>query len=244
MINEAIILVGGLGTRLRIKIGNYPKPMALIGDKPFLAYLLNLLSNNGLKRVVLAVGYKHQFIENYFGNSFANLEIVYSVEEESNLLGTGGAIVKASKLIKEQEFFVFNGDTFFDIEIRKIIEFHKLKKADITVALKFIENALRYGIIKINENGKIINFLEKGKQKEGFINGGIYLVSKSIFKNLNFPEKFSFEMDLLQKYYKAYNFYGIIFNRYFIDIGVPDDYEKAKIELPSRYRQNMDSFFR
>ena len=236
MVEEAIILAGGLGTRLRDKIRDLPKPMAPIGNKPFLAYLLDFLIEQNITKVVLAVGYKGEFIADYFGRRYSGLELTYSFEDENNLLGTGGALLRASKLIEGQNFFALNGDTFFDINLKDMFEFHKSKNADITVALKPIKETSRYGLVEIDENGRIINFLEKGKREEGFINGGIYLISKKFLNFLDLPEKFSFEFELLQKYYKLYKFYGIVFDKYFIDIGVPEDYERAKIELPSKYR--------
>lgn len=233
MIEEAIVLVGGLGTRIRGKIGDIPKPMAPLGDKPFLSYLLKLLIKQGIKKVVLAVGYKKEYIYEYFGNNYKDIKLIYSFEEENNLLGTGGAILKACEFIEGEYFFVFNGDTFFHIDLEAMSEFHKLKNSDITIALKPTEDASRYGSIELNESDKIVKFIEKGKKGAGAINGGIYLISKSLFKSLILPEKFSFETDFLQKYYKTYNFYGIIFDRYFIDIGVPEDYERAKLEIPT-----------
>ncbi len=235
MVKEAIILAGGLGTRLKNVLNNIPKPMAPIDNKPFLSYLFNFLRRQGIKRIILAVGYKGDYIMNFFGEKYLDIELLYSFEDENNLLGTGGAILKASKLIKDEDFFVLNGDTIFEINLTEMYRFHKAKNADITIALKPVDNVMRYGAVEIDEEGKIINFIEKGVEKHGLINGGIYLVSKGFIDNLSLPERFSLEQDLLQQYFGLYKFYGIMFDNYFIDIGVPEDYERAKNELPEKY---------
>jgi len=235
MVREAIILAGGLGTRLKGVLNNTPKPMAPIGDRPFLSYLFSFLERQGVKKVILAVGYKSDYIMSFFGKNYLDIELLYSFEDENNLLGTGGAILKASKLINDEDFFVLNGDTIFEINLIEMYRFHKSKNADITIALKPVDNVMRYGAVEIDKEGRIINFIEKGIEKYGLINGGIYLISKKFMHNLNLAESFSFEQDLIQKYFGLYKFYGIKFDSYFIDIGVPEDYERAKIELPRRY---------
>lgn len=226
MVKEAIVLAGGLGTRLKSVVKDFPKPMADINSKPFLEYLLNYLNRYDIKRVILAVGYKADIIKNYFGEKFKNTSISYS--EEKELLGTGGAIKQALEFTNSKDILILNGDTFFGIDLRKFYQFYKNKNSNLTLALKEMKNFDRYGVIEIDNNYKIINFLEKKYRKYGLINGGIYLLNKEFFLSLNMPEKFSFEKDFLEKYYKYYDFYGIPFDSYFIDIGIPDDYEKAK----------------
>ncbi len=235
MVSSAIILAGGLGTRLKNVLNNIPKPMAPIDDKPFLSYLLSFLGRQGIKRVILAVGYKGDYIANFFSKKYLDIDLLYSFEDENSLLGTGGAVLKASKLINDEDFFVLNGDTIFEVNLMEIYRFHKSKNADITIALKPMDNVMRYGAVEIDKEGRIINFIEKGIEKFGLINGGIYLISKNFMHNLNLAERFSFEQDLIQKYFGFYKFYGIKFDSYFIDIGVPEGYEKAKNELPKRY---------
>ena len=115
---EAIVLAGGLGTRLRSIVLDLPKPMAPIGDKPFLEYIFKYLKKSGVTRVVLSVGYKWKVIEEYFGSSFENIELVYSVENEP--LGTGGAIKKAMTKIEGEKVYIINGDTFFDVNLNAL----------------------------------------------------------------------------------------------------------------------------
>ncbi len=226
MVKEAIVLAGGLGTRLRKVVKDVPKPMADINGKPFLEYLLAFLAKQGIEKVILSVGYKYEIIKNYFGNSFLDMELLYSIENEP--LGTGGGIRKSLFLVDSKVFFVVNGDTFFDVDLKKLFLFHKKKNSVLSVALKPMKSFDRYGSVKLDENKRIIDFEEKKYYVSGLINGGIYLLNKNFFMSFNLREKFSFEKDFLEKYYTMYDFYGLSFDDYFIDIGIPEDYERAK----------------
>jgi len=218
---EAIILAGGLGTRLRSVVSDVPKPMALINNKPFLEYILEFLNNQNIKKIVLSVGYKWEIINNYFGNKYKNIELIYNVEKKQ--LGTGGAIKDSLKYVNGNEVYVLNGDTFFDIDLSKI----QLKDNLIEIALKKMQNFDRYGVVEIDKNGYIQQFKEKSYYNYGFINGGVYLVKKNIFYNFELPKRFSFE-EFLEKNFKNLKAKGKVFDNYFIDIGVPEDYKKAK----------------
>jgi len=230
MIKEAIILAGGLGTRLRKVVKDIPKPMAEINGKPFLVYLLKYLSFQGIEKVIFSVGYKHEAIINYFGSNFENLNLIYSIEETP--LGTGGAIKKSLNYLDSEEALILNGDTFFKINIHKFHNLHKTYNSYLSIALKKVKNPSRYGIVEIDENFRIKKFYEKEQLKKGgLINGGIYFLNKSFFTSLKMPDVFSFERDFLEKYYQNYDFYGFPCEGYFIDIGIPEDYEKAKEEL-------------
>jgi D-glycero-alpha-D-manno-heptose 1-phosphate guanylyltransferase len=219
---EAIILAGGFGTRLKSVVKETPKPMADINGVPFLEILLKFLKKQNIKRVILSVGYKKEYIKNYFKSNFLDLEILYS--EETTPLKTGGAIKKALNLANNENIFVLNGDTFFNINLKDMLIKHLAKNADITIALKKMSNFDRYGSVVL-KNDKIIQFKEKKFCREGFINGGIYIIKKDLLKNEK--EIFSFEEYLTQKN----NIYGFISNEYFIDIGIPKDYFKAKKDL-------------
>lgn len=226
MVKEAIILAGGLGTRLRSVVKDIPKPMANINGKPFLEYILLYLKSKGILKVILAVSYKWEIIRNYFGKEYEGLEIVYSIEHTP--FGTGGAIKKAIDFVEFADICILNGDTFFNVDLKKFFEFHKNKDSILSIALKKMENIERYGTVEINNENRITAFYEKQYKRDGLINGGIYLLNKDFLLSLNLPNKFSFEKDLLEMYYKIYPFYGLPFDSYFIDIGVPGDYEKAK----------------
>lgn len=230
MFNEAIILAGGVGTRLKDVVADKPKPMALINDKPFLEYLLNYLSKYGITHVILSVGYKSEQILNYFENKYHNLEISYAIENQP--LGTGGGIRLALQKSKTENVFIVNGDTLFNIDLQKISNFHNQNNADLTIALNKVTDGSRYGTILVDNTNKIISFEEKKKlTQNALINGGTYLLSKKIFSEKYFPAKFSFEKDFMEKYYQTNNFYGILFNDYFIDIGIPETYKKAQTDF-------------
>jgi len=219
----AIILAGGFGTRLSSVISNVPKSMAPINDIPFLSYILNQLSNSGFKRVILAVGYLKESVISFFGHNFKHLELVYSIEEEP--LGTGGAIIKALSQVKDEYFFVLNGDTFFDI---RFLEMAQIPLTDIIIASKFVNNVSRYGKLIVNENNIVKEFKEKGSNSDGLINGGIYFIRKSFIQSFTFPTKFSWEKDFLERFVLN-NFFKVLkFDGYFIDIGIPEDYLTAQ----------------
>ena len=224
---EAIVLAGGLGTRLRSVVSDLPKPMAPINGKPFLEYILNYLKKNEVTRVVLSVGYKWETIKEYFGNSFENIELIYSVEDEP--LGTGGAIKKALTVCDKNNIFIINGDTFFDVNLQNL----ELKDfCKIQLSLKPMNNFDRYGCVETNIEGFVTTFTEKGFREYGNINGGIYLIAKNIFDEFDLGEKFSFE-EFMQNNFKQLNISTKVFDNYFIDIGIPEDYQKAQIDLRS-----------
>ncbi len=225
---EAIILAGGLGTRLQNVVKDLPKPMADINGKPFLKYLLDYLSGYQIERVILSVGYKYEVIEQYFGKKYKDIEVVYAVEEEP--LGTGGGILNACKYLNNNVFYLINGDTFFDVNLNELYTFHLQQKADFTLAIKPMHEFDRYGTVEIS-NHRILQFNEKRYMEEGFINGGVYLLDKEILHSLNFPRKFSFEKDFLERFLSKYYFAAYLCKHYFIDIGIPEDYKLAQQEL-------------
>ncbi len=254
MVKKALILAGGQGTRLRSVIKDVPKPMADISGKPFLEYLLRFVYSHGVREVVISCGYKHEIIKDYFKDSLGDMKIYYSIENEP--LGTGGAIKKALEDYGcfEEGLFLLNGDTFFNISLSELYNFHKAKGSDLTVALKKIKDSDRYGSVKIDGNNRIIGFKEKKQVREAYINGGAYLIGRRVVKliigqELNLLSTFSFEKDFLEVFYNfkpkvdgsntasGLNFYGLPYNEdaYFIDIGIPSDYEAAKKRLPEVY---------
>lgn len=228
---EAIILAGGLGTRLKGVIKEIPKPMAPIDDKPFLYYLLRYLEKYNFTRAILSVGYKHEVIKKHFGDKFGDIELVYAVEEEP--LGTGGGILNALNHAENKEVFLLNGDTFFDVNLSELYAFHQQNSSDLTLSIKPMKEFDRYGTVELSGN-RITQFNEKKYKVEGLINGGVYVLNKSIF-NLVKTTKFSFETDLMEKYPDQLNINGFKSEGYFIDIGIPEDYYKAKKELPQLF---------
>ncbi len=227
MIKEAIILAGGLGTRLQSVVSDVPKPMAPVNGKPFLAYLIQYLQKFGIQKIVFSVGYKSEAIVEYFGNSFSNLEMVYAKEEEP--LGTGGGLKMAMEKCSTESVLVLNGDTFLELDLFDFYNFHQKGQADISLCLRNIENASRYGTVEIDGQQRITAFQEKaGENTPGLINGGVYIFRRKIFNEFILPEKFSLEKDFFEPNLKKLKMMGYTSNGYFIDIGIPEDYQKAQ----------------
>jgi D-glycero-alpha-D-manno-heptose 1-phosphate guanylyltransferase len=227
---EAIILAGGFGTRLKHIVNDLPKPMAHINGTPFLSYLMKKLSDTGISHIVLSTGYLHEKIESFYKDSFNGVKISYA--RETDPLGTGGAIMFALEKTTSDSILVLNGDTLFDIDFEYFDTFYQSKETSLAVALRIEKDVSRYGSVSISETGKITAFTEKSQAKgAGLINGGIYLLKKNWIKNLRLQKTFSFEKEILEKLYHENEFYGLPFNDFFIDIGIPEDYERAQQEL-------------
>jgi len=225
---EAIILAGGLGTRLYPLTLTVPKPMVPVSDKPFLEYLLTRLKEREYSRVILSVGYLGEQIEAYFGSSWHGLELIYAYEETP--LGTGGAIALALTFAKDTNVLVLNGDTFCAIDWQAMALFHIDSNADLTIALKPMKNFERYGNVEMDK-GRVVSFEEKQYVNSGQINTGVYILNKSLFKIFPMPEKFSFEVDFLQCKLNEVTVNAFMTDSYFIDIGIPEDYQRAQSEL-------------
>lgn len=218
---EAIVLAGGFGTRLRSIVNDVPKPMAPIGDKPFLAFLMDHLAKNGVTRVILSVGYMADKIISYFGNQYAGMEVIYSKEEIP--LGTGGAIKLALNLALGDHVFVFNGDTFLDLEIHRVELLWQRTKKPVIVGVS-VNDSSRFGTLKISNSGlSVEGFLEKGTQTGGIINAGCYLLPIDLLNEFENGVNFSFEKDYLETR-KMNDFVFFESCGYFIDIGIPADY--------------------
>ncbi len=232
MIKEAIILAGGMGTRLRPVVSDVPKCMAAIGNKPFIHYLIEFLKQKSIEHFIFSVGYLHATIEEYLSSNYKELN--YSISMETAPLGTGGAIKLATTKTRDENVLVCNGDTFYDVDIKKLSEFHFEKKAACTLSLKRMKNFDRYGVVELNEDCSIKIFKEKQFYKQGLINGGVYALNTQNFIEGSLPQKFSFEKDYLEKKVLVSNhhIFGIEQDGYFIDIGIPEDYERAQKELP------------
>lgn len=224
---EAIVLAGGLGTRLRSVVSDVPKPMALVNHKPFLEYVLRHLIAEGVTRFILSVGYKSHLIQNYFSSEFNGVPIEYSIENSP--LGTGGAISMALAKVHGNKVFVVNGDTFFDVRLSDMTTLSDETDASVVLALKELHDFDRYGVVDIGNDGRVSGFREKGRYKSGYINCGIYLIRKNLFSIYSPGEKFSFEEYLASN--TTLDMYGVISGGYFIDIGIPEDYEKAQREF-------------
>lgn len=222
---EAIVLAGGFGTRLAHVVSDVPKPMAPVCGKPFLQYILDDLAKKGVCRVILAVGYKKECIENHFGPSYGGMELVYSPEDKP--LFTGGAIRQAMNHVNGERAYVVNGDTYFDVDFDAMQMLHEQTGAVLTIAAKPMRDFDRYGTVEMDESRRIIAFREKQPCAEGEINGGIYLLEKAEMTAIS-EEKFSFENAYMEACVTDKAMYAFRSDGYFIDIGVPEDYARAQ----------------
>jgi len=226
---QAILLCGGMGTRLRSVVSDRPKPMADICGKPFLQYLLEMLRDKGITEVIFALGYMGEMIEEYFqdGSAFG-LKIAYSYEEEP--LGTGGAIRNALPKILEEEVLVLNADTYFPMDYQGLYHFHQENDGDFSLATRAVPDISRYGAVRRDAAGRILAWNEKledgGQPLAGEINGGIYVMKKSLIAEI--PEgKQSLEQDCIPKWIsEGKRIFGLPFDGYFMDIGIPKDYQQ------------------
>ena len=226
---QAILLCGGMGTRLRSVVSDRPKPMADICGKPFLQYLLEMLRDKGITEVIFALGYMGEMIEEYFqdGSAFG-LKIAYSYEEEP--LGTGGAIRNALPKIMEEEVLVLNADTYFPMDYQGLYHFHQENDGDFSLATRGVPDISRYGAVRRDAAGRILAWNEKledgGQPLAGEINGGIYVMKKSLIAEI--PKgKQSLEQDCIPKWLsEGKRIFGLPFDGYFMDIGIPKDYQQ------------------
>ena len=221
---EAIILAGGFGTRLRPCVDNLPKPLAPIGGKPFLHYLLDYLYANGIHRAIISTGYMAEYLEETIGRTHRGMIIDYCREESP--LGTGGAIKKALGMCREDYAVALNGDSFFDVDLFELRKLFEESGCQITLAAREVPWAEHSGFLTV-KNGRLDGFREKGVKSAGLINGGIYFIKKDIFDGIT-EEKFSFEKLILESGYCPVAV--LESNGYFIDIGIPENYRKAEAE--------------
>lgn len=224
----ALILAGGLGTRLKHLIPDLPKPMANVAGKPFLYYILKHLQNQGFRDVYLSIGYKAEKIQEYFQSHFHSVSLHYIKEEEP--LGTGGAIAYSFQKINADNILVINGDTFLNFNFQDLLQAHQNEK--FTIALKYIRSSNRYGFVQIKDN-YLSGFSEKSDVlRDGWINAGVYLINKQfLLSHIPAKKTFSFEKDVLETIYKHTPINTFLSRDYFIDIGIPEDYNKAQSDF-------------
>ena len=228
MVTTAIILAGGLGTRLKKVVPDLPKPMAPIRGRPFLEYQMDFWISQGVTKFILSVGYLNHMIIDHFGDSYHTASIDYFVEDEP--LGTGGALLMAAQGLKET-FLVLNGDTFFEVDLNDLCLFHNKHNAEWTISLFRSKDLERYMGVDIEDNGEILSLQSGGNELTLLANGGVYLVNPSALKRLNYKPytKSSLENDLLPKFISlGGGLYGFESSGKFIDIGVPEDYYRAQ----------------
>jgi D-glycero-alpha-D-manno-heptose 1-phosphate guanylyltransferase len=234
---KAVLLVGGLGTRLRALVPNRPKPLARIGDTSFLALLLEQLRRENVRDVVLCTGYMAEQVEAEFGDGTrVGMNIVYSRETEP--LGTAGALRLAQSHVAAETFIVMNGDSFVEVDFTRLRTFHQNKGGIATMVLSRVDNASRYGTVEIDDLHHVRNFAEKtGRDGPGLINAGVYICEPTLFQYL--PEySGSLERDVFPRLIGR-GLFGLEQSGLFIDIGTPDDYLAAQ-HIRDRLRQTVN----
>lgn len=225
----AIILAGGLGTRLRSVVSEVPKPMAPIKGRPFLAYQLDYWVLQGVTRFILSVGYKYELIVDYFGREYKGAVIDYVVEETS--LGTGGGLLLAlEKLDSEAAFLLLNGDTYFAVDLQQLIQFSTMHDADWCFSLFHTEDLTRYMGMELSQEGQITRLKSHQSQSSCWANGGVYWVKKRALLNYQSStiKRISLEDEILPEALAAgQGLFGMQSTKVFIDIGVPEDYYRS-----------------
>jgi len=224
---EAVLLAGGFGTRLRQVVPDVPKPMAPVAGRPFLEIVLTNLAKKGFNRVVLSLGYLADKVVSHFGENFAGMELVYEIEQIP--LGTGGALRAALMRCQADHVFVFNGDTFLDLEVVKLEAYWRSQLFPIIVARE-VTDTERYGRLNILD-GRVFGFGVKGTSGKGLINAGCYVFPKDFLNEFPLGKAFSLEADFLTRAVIQQRIDVFVTQGYFIDIGVPEDFARAQIEL-------------
>ncbi len=228
-VESAIILAGGLGMRLRDVVSHLPKPMAPVNGRPFLEYQIDYWIGQGIRRFVLSVGYRREVIMENFGDDYRGARIEYAIEETP--LGTGGGLLRAiNKLGDRRPFLLLNGDTFFEVDLQELTDFHVKCRSDWTLSLFRTREATRYMGVQVNDDGRIVSLRSENTQAEKMVNGGVYLVAPDILRSSTrwATGKVSVEDDILPTLLAdGARLFAHVCNRRFIDIGVPDDYFRS-----------------
>lgn len=222
---EAIILAGGLGTRLRTVVPDVPKPMAPVNGRPFLEYVLELWAGQGIERVILSVGYEWKCIRRYFRSAYGNVALEYAVE--SAPLGTGGGLVLAARYLdSDGDFLLVNGDTYFDVSIHALVSQKERTTADVVIALFETGPNTRFSRVQVRADAHICDFMP-ANAAGGLANGGVYLIDRHILAGIP-AAACSLETELLPRWLAAgRRIVGVEHAGRFIDIGVPQDYREA-----------------
>jgi NDP-sugar pyrophosphorylase family protein len=223
---QALILAGGLGTRLRSIVADRPKVMARVRGQPFLVYLLNQLVGAGIGDVVISTGYLSGQIRSVFGDKYSSLRIAYS--EESAPLGTAGALRLAWPLIQSDPLLVMNGDSYCDASLKDFWLEHQRHRAKLSMLLTKVGDPQRFGRVELGADGVVVGFREKsGEAGPGIINAGIYLIQKSLIGDLKTDAVISLERDVLPNWVGR-GLFGFTSEGKFLDIGTPEDYARAE----------------
>jgi D-glycero-alpha-D-manno-heptose 1-phosphate guanylyltransferase len=233
---EAVILAGGLGTRLSSKLPDLPKAMAPVAGRPFLAFLLDQLIAAGCERAILSVGYRRAAIIDAFKHNYRGLPLIYAIEESP--LGTGGAIRLSLDHVRKPFALVLNGDTFLDLDLLSISAFHSSMGRSMTMAVTQVDDTSRYGGVVL-QNNLVAGFTEKSHRGAGWINAGVYVLNRDFPWPPNLPPHFSFERDVLNSHLDSLEPAAFRCEGYFLDIGVPKDLDRAQADLGKKAMRDI-----
>jgi D-glycero-alpha-D-manno-heptose 1-phosphate guanylyltransferase len=231
-----VILVGGLGTRLRAALPDLPKPMAPIQGRPFLEYLLADLKQQKIENIVLCVGHQAGKIEEYFGDGkLSGLNIEYSREE--GLLGTAGAVRWAHNKIKSDNFLLLNGDCYNDGNFAELLSQHQSTRAIATLLATHVEDRARFGSLQMDENNRVLGFIEKGEATgAGWINAGVYALNRSVLELIPEGKVCSLERDVFPQLVARGEMFAFYNHGAFIDIGLPEEWQRAQTLVPGKIK--------
>lgn len=222
---QAVVLAGGLGTRLRSVLGEVPKVLAPVNGVPWLGWVLRGLQYAGFTDVCIATGFRRELVKQAIdAKSFGPMAIRYS--EEDQPLGTGGALRKALTGLHAEPTFALNGDTWLDVPWRSMLDDFVSSGACMSIAIRQVPDRQRYGAVEIAD-GRVVAFGEKEKRGPGYINGGVYLVNSCAFDATTLPDRFSLETDFIQPSVSRVAIRGFVVDGPFLDIGVPTDLAHA-----------------
>jgi D-glycero-alpha-D-manno-heptose 1-phosphate guanylyltransferase len=224
---EAIILAGGLGTRLAGTIGDLPKPMAPVAGRPFLEWQLDALARRGVARVILSVGHRREAVEGHFGARYGALAIAYAREDSP--LGTGGAVVNAMESVQGDAAFVLNGDTFIRAPLAAL---ESRPGCAIAMLVARVPDAARFGTVVVTDQ-RVAGFREKAGGGPGLVNSGVYWIAKRALAGLTARGPFSLERDFMEPRVAELAMCAVVTDEPFVDIGVPESLAAAATLIPA-----------
>jgi mannose-1-phosphate guanylyltransferase len=229
---QAVILVGGEGTRLRPVTSRVPKPVAPVVERPFVAYILDDLARHGVERAIFSTGFLAAAIEAQIGDGAGyGLQVEYAVEAEP--LGTAGAIANCADKLDDGSFYVFNGDVLSDVDLTALSTLHADKGGMGTIFLTPVEDPRRYGLVELRDDGSVATFLEKPGEWEGtaLINAGVYVLEHEVLEMIPRGRLFSIERGVFPRLAQAGSLYGYVDSGYWRDIGTPESYLQAHFDI-------------
>lgn len=227
----AAVLAGGLGTRLRSRIADRPKVLALVRGRPYLAYLLEQLAGAGVRSVVLLTGYLADQIRSTFGDNYGGMRLTYS--SEPSPLGTAGALRLALPYLSSPTILLLNGDSYCAASLPAFWEFHQHQAADFSLVLTSVVDSSRYGRVQVDSGGRVLRFEEKCQAGgAGWINAGIYLIDRDLIQEIPANVPVSLERDLCPRWAAEKRCFGFPSQGHFLDIGTPESYAQAEAFFP------------